>query len=471
MKAFSKFFIFLFLFSSLYAQNVKLPAIIGDNMVLQQNSSVPIWGKAKPGSVISISASWGKDVSATTKDDSTWKINIETPPAGGPFQMKINSGKDSLLINNVLIGEVWFCSGQSNMEMPMIGFLPKDPLQNSKEEIANAVYPLIRLFHVKKNASYVPLDYCGGEWLPCDTSSVKEFSATAYFFGQKLFNELNIPIGLIHASWGGTPAEAWTNKKYLSQFTEFTDSLILKEIQENIDTKKVKFYRTPEKLYNAMVAPLIPFTIKGVIWYQGESNTPNPFLYEKLFPAMIKNWREDWGYDFPFYYVQIAPYRHGSPIGSQYLRDAQRKTLSLPNTGMAVTLDIGDSLTVHPANKKSVGERLAFLALAKLYYKNIPFSGPLYKSHAIKGKEIELQFDYIGKGLKLLNNEKTNFEIAGSDRVFVPAEVKIVGDKLFVWSDEIKEPQAVRYAWSSLVVPTLFNKEGLPASSFRTDEW
>lgn len=647
-------------------QNVSLHSFFSNNMVLQQQSETPIWGKGNPNSEIKISASWGESGSTIVNDDSTWIVKIKTPKAGGPFTLNISDKSNSIKLDNVLVGEVWLCSGQSNMEMPLAGWPPNDIINDSKKEIQNSENSKIRFFTVTKDISVLKKDNCIGEWVESNPTTASPFSATAYFFGKKLFDELQIPIGLIHSSWGGTPAEAWTSREYLSQFSEFNSILkkidlsipASKELEEwvakfpqidmnkkrgeniwsglsfddsncsivdydhsswdkmdlptkweqtelgefdgvvwfrktielsdnwlnqelkielgpiddfdityvngkkvgaieedgNWQTKRIytiptelnnrknlliavrvndtrggggifgkpedmklvnskddseisivgewhylpvaefrgmKYFvfgsdnqafhsrpklpmdlssNTPTLLYNAMIAPLIPFKIKGVIWYQGESNTKNPKLYEELFPAMIKNWRNDFGEKFPFYFVQIAPYDYGDETKSEFLRDAQRKTLSLEKTGMIVTLDIGKVDNIHPPKKKDVGERLALWALAKDYDKNIVYSGPIYKSQTIIGNRIELEFESIGSGLKLLD-EINQFQIAGDNKQFVDAIAKIENGKVVVWSDSIKNPMAVRYAWHNKANATLFNKEGLPASSFRTDHW
>ncbi len=666
-KHFTLFSAVVFMLSANAQSQLELPSIFGDNMVLQQNSNSPLWGKANPGAKITISTNWNESVSTNVNDDSTWQVNLPTPKAGGPYRIKIESGDNIIYFKNVLIGEVWLCSGQSNMEMPMLGWPPQDPILNSEKEIENATHPEIRLFTVTRNVSFTPVNNVEGEWKECRPSTAADFSATAYFFGKKLHQELKVPIGLIHSSWGGTPAEAWTNKKHLSEldaykdivnkiensapqinkFNEWLDSLPKINMQNKsgediwkkldfkdsncsntnfddsdwktfllplkweqsdvghfdgvvwfrknisipeswtgkslqlelgpiddfdatfvngkriggieeyghwqtdriyeipadittgqellisvrvIDTggggglwgdkekmklinkesgksislagnwkflpvaeyrgnsfyifgeKGNKYYDRPQMavdltantataLYNAMIAPLIPFQIRGAIWYQGESNAGRSIEYETLFPTMIRNWRNDWGYDFPFYFTQIAPYNYGHGTESQYLRDAQRKTLSLKNTGMAVTLDIGNNENIHPANKKDVGERLALWALANDYDKNIVFSGPLYKAMKITGSKIKLDFDFVGDGLLLTDKSETGFLIAGKNKKFTPAKVKLDGNSILVWSEKTEEPLAVRYAWSDTASATLFNKNSLPASSFRTDDW
>ncbi len=668
--------VFILLFCTLFLSNAQsgkksnfeLPTIFSDHMVLQQKTHAPFWGKANPNLKISIKASWGASAQATAQIDSLWQAKLKTPKAGGPYEITLQIGDSTIIYKNVLIGEVWVCSGQSNMEMPLAGWPPRDLIEGSAQAIQTAGNKNLRLFTVTRAYSDQPKFNCTGEWQESNPQIAAGFSATAFYFGRKLQEELKVPIGLIHTSWGGTPAQAWTSGRFLSQLEEYKS--IIKTIEEsrteilklnewlnrhpildvsnkaakskwqNLDfqdrecsspgfddsrwrvmnlptlwentemgnfdgtvwfrkqieipaswlncdlvlelgpiddmditfvngqkvggyevdghwqtdriysipkelvTEKTmtiavrvidaqggggiygqkekmkihpfdsnetislsgdwkylsvaeylagKFYvfgaaeeeyfsrpklpidlsaNTPTALYNAMIHPLIPYAIKGAIWYQGESNTGQPELYQKLFPLMIQNWRVDWQRgDFPFYYVLIAPYNYGE-TQSQRLREAQFLTLSTPKTGMAVTLDIGNPNNIHPANKKDVGERLARWALAKDYGKKVVYSGPLYKAMKVKNDKIILSFRYADGGLVLKSqNGAHHFLIAGPDSVFKEAEVKIKGNKLVISHPEIKNPVAVRYAWSNTEESTLFNGAGLPASSFRTDNW
>jgi len=647
---------------------MELPALFTDNMVLQQSTNVKIWGKASPGKMITIESSWGEKATAVTADDGHWKTDIKTPAAGGPYSLSISDKDTVIKINDLLIGEVWFCSGQSNMEMPVQGWPPNDLIDNYQQEIEQAKYPEIRMFTVARNAALFNQDDVIGNWRKCDPQSVKSFSATAYFFGKKLYKDLQVPIGLIHSSWGGTPAQAWMDEEHLQKYPEYKavidqidgslekiteqkawldnlqqlilgpadnvnrfeeldfmdnavkeaafddhgwqtmslprlweDSQIgafdgvvwfrrevdlssfnqdqdlilelgpiddmdityvngvevgrhMKEgfwsvkrkytIPANVikkgsniiavkvvdnqggggiygsaddmkiypsenpgkilslagewkflpvaEYKNASFYLfdiadkqyykrpkvpvesnpdTPTTLYKGMVHPVVPYTIKGTIWYQGEANVNNPKQYEELFPDLIGNWRDVWGLgDFPFYFVQIAPYDYGDGQ-SWKLRDAQRKTLRVPNTGMAVTLDIGNPKNIHPGNKQDVGKRLALWALAKTYAKNLVFSGPLYESIDIKGDKALIHFKYSAKGLKAKEGGLKDFLIAAKDKVFKKAKAVIEGDKVIVSSPHVAEPVAVRYLWDNTSQATLFNVAGLPASSFRTDNW
>lgn len=648
---------------------IELPSIFSDNMVLQQKSDVNFWGKAEANLNITLTGSWGEQIKSEVKSDGTFALKLKTPKAGGPYTVSLQIGNNTITYRNVLIGEVWICSGQSNMEMPLMGWPPASLIDGSDEAIKNANNDNIRLFTVTRAISVKKENNCTGNWDLMTSTTAANFSATAFFFGTKLYNELKVPIGLIHTSWGGTPAEAWTDADHLQQLGDF--NTIIEDVKNseaeyaeytkwlnahriidvrntNIETrwqnlncdddsvsnvdfddsnwkimklpggweasevgtfdgiiwfrKKIlipdnwinqdlvlnlgpiddcdrtfvngkfvgayekdgfwqtdriynvakelvqsnelviavrvtdtqgggglwgvpeklnlqlestketvslvgewkylpvaeyreqKFYvfgvdknnfydkpklkfelspYSPTTLYNAMINPLVPYNIKGAIWYQGEANTGNPKQYQKLFPMMIQSWRDSWQLgDFPFYYVQIAPYNYGSQTFSELLREAQFKSLSVKNSGMVVTLDIGNPNDIHPSNKKDVGERLAFWALAKIYNKKIDYSGPVYKSMKVEKDKIKLTFDFAKSGLVLKElNGENNFMIAGADKVFKKAKIKIDGNKLIVFSDEVKNPVAVRYAFTNISEATLFNKFGLPASSFRTDDW
>jgi sialate O-acetylesterase len=649
--------------------SIVMPAIFSDNMVLQQKSNVQFWGKANPGEKVEIKATWGASAKTKVNDEGLWKVKIKTIKAGGPYEVKINVGDSAIVYKNVMLGEVWLCSGQSNMEMPLEGWPPQSVVKNSAEEIKAANYPNIRLFSVARAVSNKPEFNCVGKWTECDPQTAAKFSAAGYFFGRELYKDLKVPIGLINSPWGGTPIEPWISAEYLGKVEQYKPILQKiassgDEVQrlndwihnhpvidvstkpldhkwENLDfgdsacekpdfndsnwktmklpvywestevgnfdgvvwfRKKIdlpkswigkdlvvdlgpiddmdrtyangtliggyeqtgywqepriynvpkdlvndsvltlavrvldngggggiwgnnvsmkihpkesadsislagdwkylpvaeyvndKFYiykiegeefysrpkstidigpNTPTMLYNGMIAPLIPYGIKGTIWYQGESNVGTPENYEELFKLLIKNWRDNWGEgNFPFYYVQIAPFIYGKSDRSYIIRDAQLLTLSVPNTGMAVTLDIATVDNIHPPDKQDVGKRLALWALDKNYNKKVTFSGPLYKSMKVEKGKAVLSFEYAGKGLvfKALNGE-TNFIIAGKDKKFVKAEVKVEGSKLIVSSPEVSDPAAVRYAWSNTAEATLFNTEMLPASTFRTDNW
>jgi len=626
------------------AENITVAALFSDNMVLQQNTGVPVWGTASQGKVtVEI---LGQRKGTTVDPDGRWQVELDEMTAGGPYDMLV-IGQDTTVFTNVMIGEVWICSGQSNMEMPMDGRWGAS-IVNSAEEISNAVYSNIRLFTVEKTTSTQPLDTLQTTgWHECSPETVKGFSATAYFFGRHLHNTLNVPIGLIHSSWGGTPAEAWTTAEFLKEMPDYAerveqiagyraDSIMadyekdlaawqnlvdektnealaggdawesadldvsdwkamdlpvlweqaglpafdgivwfrttftLAEVPQDgvdlylgaIDDSDVTFvngeqvgstdgynlpraynvpanvltvgensvavkvidtggggglWGVPEELYvlvagekislakpwyympgvsfgelppqpqspdsphrptvlyNGMINPVIPYAIQGAIWYQGEANASRAYQYQTLFPTMIKSWRDAWGIDFPFYFVQLANFHavNENPVDSDWaeLREAQTMTLALPNTGMAVTIDIGEADDIHPGNKQDVGKRLALNARALTYGENIVYSGPMYRSMKINDDKVILTFDNVGSGLMAQGDKLTGFAIAGEDKKFVWADAVIEGETIVVSSPKVEKPHSVRYAWADNPECNLYNKEGLPASPFRTDDW
>lgn len=457
--------LFLFSAAALSAQ-VRLPAFISSRMVLQQNVDAPLWGWSEPGKTVTVQASWNdRAFRARADDDGRWAVRIPTPAAGGPYTVTI----DDSVLTDVMIGEVWICSGQSNMQWPLSQTL------NAEEEIAAAACPDMRLFYAARAFSPEPLHDVYGSWRACTPKSAETFSAVAYFFGRELHRELGVPVGLIHTSWGGTPAEAWTRHDVLSSDADLRIYLerFAKKIAEAEPGMLPLNQGSPASLYNAMLHPFIPYGIRGAIWYQGEANILDADIYEILFSAMIGNWRRDWGQgEFPFYFVQLAPYEYATPLAGAALRDAQRRTLRVPNTGMAVTMDIGNPDDIHPRNKRDVGKRLALWALANTYGRSgMVFSGPLYRSMEKDGGRIRLFFDHTGGGLRSRAGELTHFEIAGANREFVPAEARIDGATILVSSDSVEHPLAVRYAFHNADEPNLVNAEELPASSFRTDDW
>lgn len=461
----------LFLFISVLSAGVafsavKLPAVISSGMVLQQKTKVALWGNADAGEKIRVLASWSKkEMSLSADENGKWKVFLQTPKAGGPYTITIKAA-NTIILNNILIGEVWLCSGQSNMAFP----LQKESrwrtgVLNGEQEIKSADYPSIRLFQVTQSTADQPQDDLTGNWQVCSPATVGGFSAVAYFFGRELYRQLGVPIGLIQASWGGTPAEAWTNRKTLESDPRFKpilnryDSIMGAKVPESKN-------QLPTQLYNAMIHPLIHYSIRGVIWYQGESNASRAYQYRSLFPAMIQNWRSDWKSEFPFYFVQIAPHKSQHPE----IREAQLLTFrNVKNTGMAVITDAGDSSDIHPRNKRIVGERLSKWALARQYGKKIPYSGPLYKKMKSENGTIRIYFDFAESGFT--EKELDGFTIAGSDQVFYPAKAVVDGKTLIVSSPSVKDPVAVRYNWSNFFRTNFYNKEGLPASPFRTDSW
>ncbi|MBC9798587.1 sialate O-acetylesterase [Sinomicrobium weinanense] len=441
----------------------KVSSLFSDHMVLQQNSEVALWGTDKPGTKIEADAGWGGKSTVVTDKHGKWKLSLKTEKAGGPYTVEIR-GTEKILLEDVLLGEVWLCSGQSNMEMPIKGFRGQ-PVNGSNDLVLNSSNPQLRLFHVGRNMSREPLDSCEGTWQQSSPEAVLKFSAVAYLYGKMLQEKINVPVGIICSSFGGTRAEAWTRKKTLADEGFGTDT---KDHTEKINKND------PSVLYNAMIHPLIPYGIKGVIWYQGESNRGNHGQYAKLFPTMINSWRKEWNSgEFPFYFVQIAPFEYKPDINSAFLREAQLHALqNTSNTGMAVTLDIGEKHCIHPAEKEEVAKRLSYWALAKTYgYKGIQYSGPVYKSMEVKGSEIHLHFDYAPDGVSSFGKALDHFTIAGADKVFYPAKAEIKRGELIVSSDQVARPVAVRYGWENYLEGCLFNLAGLPASSFRTDHW
>ena len=627
-------------------KNIVLPPIFSDHSVLQQKSEVAIWGTGIPNSKILISGSWGKKSNATSDKNGYWTSKIQTPAAGGPYQITIASKQDRITLSDVMIGEVWLCSGQSNMEMPLKGFLPNEPIEGSDADIQSADYPKIRMFTVTRNLAATPQEDFEGEWTVCYPETAGDFSAAAFYFGRKLQQTLNVPIGLIHSSWGGTPAESWTaldDLKSVSGFDKIEENLAelsnpdsdyntwmsqlkqidvnkfhenyedlikpeysseqyddfhwgtmkipswlegdlknfdgiiwfrkifeLSEVDENttynlslggLDDEDITFVNgtkvgmtknwtelrdytlpkgllkegknsiairvfdgasnggmyggnhigiekdsqlildlsgdwkyiptamlaenkiivftskqalvinshLPTSLFNAMIYPLAPYSLKGAIWYQGESNVSRAEQYKTLFPAMIKSWRNQWAQEFPFYYTQIAPYPYSGNdhVESAELRNAQNQTLSLPKTGQAVTLDIGSIETIHPPNKKDVGERLARWALAKDYnQEGIAYSGPICIAAKLDGDKIVLDFTIGSSSLVAGNSGLKEFELVFHDESTKEVVASIKNNKIVLENPHSKLPKAVRYAWKNGSEATLFNSAGLPASTF-----
>jgi sialate O-acetylesterase len=470
MKRFATILVSLLIFFVIPSGNlfgeIKLPAIFGDNMVLQQKTDAAIWGTASKNSTVRVTTGWNKKTySVKSGADGKWKLKVSTPLAGGPFEITISDGT-TLRLKNVLIGEVWVCSGQSNMEMPMKGYM-NQPITGSNEAIATSSDQDIRLFTVKKASTLQPMDDFTGNWKECGTESVSEFSATAYFFGLMLNKALKVPIGLINTSWGGTRIEPWISEEGFKKFDFVT--LPDKNQQGTLSPQ------TPTVLYNAMINPMAGYGIRGAIWYQGESNRNEADKYVRLLPGLIENWRSVWGLgDFPFYYVQIAPFDYGpTGLSSAYLREAQLKAANaIPNTGMASIMDIGEKDCIHPANKKAGSDRLAFLALANTYGKTgFASSGPVLKEMTVAGSLVKLTFNNAINGLTSFGQELSCFEVAGASKRFYPAKAFIIGNGITLFCPSVAEPVAVRYAFKDFIVGDLFNTEGLPASSFRTDSW
>lgn len=473
-RAVEGFLIVFFISQSfLLKAEILLPAFFSGGMVLQQQTEAPLWGKITQDKKLIITTSWNNKKYKTEADENgNWKVKIQTPDAGGPFSITIKNGKNETVLKDVLIGEVWLCSGQSNMEMPMKGF-NNQPVENSAMDILKSKNPQIRLFTVKRNSTLIPHDNVQGSWASASPVSVKEFSATAYYFGRLLQEILQVPIGLIATSWGGSSVEAWMEKEMLRSFSE------VKIPQTEADIKEKN--RTPTTLYNAMIAPLTGYSIKGLIWYQGETNYDRYWSYADMLSSMVNGWRAKWNQgNFPFYYCQIAPYEYKlvtSPgkevINSAYLREAQLKAESkIGNAGMVVLMDVGTEKGIHPPRKQPVGERLALQALAKTYkIDGITAESPIYKEMTIKGDTIILSFDRTDMWISAPKGELKNFKIAGADKIFYPAQAWIDRSKVLVRSGSVKQPVAVRYAFENYAEGDLFGTEGLPVSSFRTDNW
>lgn len=626
---------------------IVLPPFFSDNMVLQQQAEAPLWGEAKPMKSVKITTSWdGKSYVTKADEEGKWKVSVQTPAAGGPYEITLTDGQ-KLVLTNVLIGEVWICSGQSNMEMPLEGW---GKINDYRQEIARANHPDIRLLQVEHVTSTQPeteIKVLNDRWEVCSPATVANFSATAYFFGREIAEKQRVPVGLIHTSWGGTNVESWISGKVLEEMPDFAETaasvrkmagdkkvlkaeydeelaawnnrvdegfaegkpvraavslddggwetmsfpgevdarlagfngvmwvrkvveipaswagrelrLSLGAIDDNdvtywngkevgrtdgpavqrhyvVPAKMVKAGKAviavrvldtgggcgihgelgldagkrgrmslsgewkyqvagdvskvgplpvdrssdpnlPTSLYNAMVHPLVPYALRGAIWYQGENNASRAYQYRELFPLVIENWRKDWKREIPFYFVQLANFmqRKAQPSESEWaeLREAQTRALAVENTGMAVIIDKGDAGDIHPKDKQAVGHRLALIARAKTYGEKIPYSGPMYRSYQVAGDKIILSFDHVDGGLKSGDGgELKGFAIAGRDHKFHWAKAEIVGDRIVVSAPEaVPYPVAVRYAWADNPACNLYNGAGLPASPFRTDDW
>jgi sialate O-acetylesterase len=469
----SLFAVLIMLFVQSIQAEVKLPAIVSSNMVLQRNTTVVLWGWADAKEKITIKASWLDEVLNIRADKlGNWRIEVKTTNSKEPQTIGLRSVTSSITLENVLFGEVWLCSGQSNMQQPVNGYTGQ-PTFGTNQAIAHASNPDLRLFTVDRVGSKTQLKDVDKytPWQEASPENVADFSAVAYFFGQQLQEILDVPVGMIHTSWGGSSVQAWISKEVISTYREV-----------NLDTVDIsrRTNQIPTVLYNAMIHPLVPYTIQGALWYQGESNRMEPEVYKELFPAMVKDWRARWDIgDFPFYFVQIAPYWYNNTEAfttaenSAFIRETQLQCVDLiPNSGMAVTMDIGDKLCIHPPKKKEVADRLLYNALNQTYgFTTVDGYSPVYDSLEIVDGELELTFKYAETGLFAFDG-LSGFEIAGEDRVFYPATATIVNRKnVLVKSEQVANPVAVRYAWSNWVEGTLYDTNLLPASSFRTDEW
>jgi sialate O-acetylesterase len=498
--------------------DVKLPHLFSDGLVLQQNAVAPVWGVADPGELVAVDLNrgfgGGSLVASKADGQGHWKVEFKDLKAGGPFMLTIK-GKNEIVLKDVYIGDVWVCSGQSNMEMAL------QRCDQAKKDIDSSKNPKIRLFTVKKTPAdtpqnEVPREEKGnyGKWVECNPETVASFSGVAYYFGRDLQKARNVPIGLIHTSWGGTVAEAWASPESLAANamlkTEIVDpypkahELVIANYPKQLDKykKDLEIHKAaveqakkdgktpppaprapvdpkvspnrPSVLYNGMIHPLLPYAVKGAIWYQGEANAGRAEQYRTLFPVMIESWRKAWkNEDMPFLFVQLAPY---AKAGGDWprLREAQLHTmLTLKHTGMAVTTDVGEENDIHPQKKQPVGARLAVAARALAYGESIESSGPIYKDAKFDGDQAVLSFNHLGKGLEARaeDGKLIGFSLSGEDKIFYPARAEIKGDKIVVTSDKVTKPIAARYGWAAYPAVNLYNKDGLPASPFRTDDW
>ncbi|TSA37112.1 MAG: sialate O-acetylesterase [Verrucomicrobiaceae bacterium] len=483
--------------------DVQLPSIISDHMVLKKGSKIPIWGKAEPGEAVKVTLG---DASAKATADSSgkWIASLDLSESkAGPFTLNI-AGKNQIAVNDVLVGEVWLASGQSNMAFMLSAAI------DAEKEIANSANPQIRQFRVDRAEAAEPADNCKGAWAVAGPETTPTFSAVAYFFAKRLQKELGKPVGIINSSVGGTPCEAWTSPQAIDTVPHLKEARetalnALKSAEPPADAKQAakkkngRPHSEPSCLFNGMINPVIPYALSGAIWYQGEANATRSWQYRTAFPLMITDWRTQWKQgDFPFYFCQLAnfdknklPELADSPWAE--LREAQTLALKLPNTGQAVLIDLGEKGDIHPRNKQPAGDRLAIIALANQYGRKIPFSGPVFQSKKVEGDKIRLKFSHTDGGLvakplpatinvatksgkteplvrRSPNSELEGFAIRGDDKTWVWADAKIDGDSVVVWSDKVPKPVDVRYAWADYPVCNLYNKADLPACPFRTDE-
>ena len=471
--------------------DIKLPALFSDHMIVQRQRPVHVWGMADPGEIVTVS--FRGESKATSADRlGRWSVYLAPAEAGGPFEMTVR-GKNTFTVHDVLVGDVWLASGQSNMEFPM------RKVANSEAEIAAAKYPKIRLLMVKKAYSDYPRSNVAVvPWTECNPASVADFSAVAYFFGREVHQREKVPIGLIDATWGGTPVEAWTSLPALTSDASLMPvfaarAALMNKQEESLlsiedEERQIEEARSankpvpsfpwhgdmnswaPAALYNGMIAALTPFAIRGVIWYQGEANSRLelvPAMYGRVFPTMIQDWRRAWGEgDFPFLYVQLANFTSTNLEDWATIREAQRKALVLRNTAMVVTIDIGNPEDVHPTNKQDVGARLALAGRAVAYGEAIEYSGPLFREVPSDGPSLRVWFDHTTGGLQAKGGEVRGFEVAGEDGRFHSADARIDGANVIVSSTSVPEPKTVRYGWANNPDCNLYNGAGLPASPF-----
>ncbi|MFO0810462.1 MAG: sialate O-acetylesterase [Gemmataceae bacterium] len=490
--------------------DVKPHPLFTDHMVLQRDRDMIVWGTARSKEAVTVTLD-GKSNKSVADEDGKWKVTLPKMAAGGPYTLAVEGPNNKVEFQDVMVGEVWVCSGQSNMEWPL------SRSYQSQADIEKSANPMIRLYTVKKRPSGEPLADCEGKWEHCGPDTSKSFSAVGYYFGRDLQKALNVPVGLIHTSWGGTPAQAWTSRDKLSGIDALKyynddydklakaydpekaeadyrearakyDAAVAKAREEGKSVPKAQAKgpqkrqppgRNPQNaatLYNGMIAPLLPFPIAGATWYQGESNNGKAYEYRTLLPAMIEDWRARWGCgEFPFLVVQLAPFWNNDSSGQSYaeLREAQVMTAQkLPKVGVAVITDVGDERDIHPTKKEPVGQRLALLARDIAYGQHVASSGPVYKGMKVEGNRVILSFDHVGGGLECRGDKLVGFEVCGDDRKFQPATAVIQGDTVVVTCDQVEKPEAARYGFRNYVAGlNLWNKDGLPASPFRTDSY
>lgn len=495
-----KIAVLLFLATSLRA-DVTLAPPFNDHAVLQRDKPIPVWGRADPGEHVVV-AFGEQRVGSTTAADGRWLVVLAPLPASPTPAELVVTGKNTVRVTDVVIGDVWLCSGQSNMEWPV------KSAQNADQEMAAADLPLIRHLKVKRTVADRPAEQVEGAWVSCSPSTVGDFTAVGYFFARELFPRINVPIGLINSTWGGTPIESWlsptalaskpefamvgerwkqTLAEYPQKKAEYDVALAVWTAEANASVRGPKFSNVPPRepmgpghsytpggLFNGMINPFLPYALRGILWYQGEANTSRAGEYAFLFEALIQSWRQHLGQgDVPFLWVQLANFRAGDPFATDWasLREAQTKTLALPQTGQAITIDIGDKNNIHPRNKQEVGRRLALIARAQVYGMPVDFSGPVFAAVAPEGKTLRVRFNHAGTALTARDKPLQSFQIAGADRRFFPAMAKIERDSVVVSAPQVTTPVAVRYAWFNAPEANLYNGAGLPAVPFRSDDW
>jgi sialate O-acetylesterase len=477
---------------------VRLPAILSSHMVLQRDRPIHIWGWSNPGEKVSV-ALHGVSRDVTGDALGNWSVFLPPESAGGPYQLSVAS-TNKLVLDDILIGDVWFASGQSNMEFPLTGW-PGAPMKDSAREIAGATQPQIRLLYIPHKAADFPLFNREASWKVCTPETAAGFSAVAYLFGRELNQRERVPIGLIDSTWGGTVAEAWVSLQSISsdaslmpifasrarmmQQQDEVAAILAKQAREDLAAKQAGQPAphhvwnpppeswAPAALFNGMVAPVTPYSIKGVIWYQGESNSRPHFapIYAKVFPALIADWRAEWHEgDFPFLFVQISSFNSDETEAWPVIREAQRRTLSVANTAMAVSIDVGDPDNVHPPDKQTVAARLALAARALAYGENVEYSGPLFRQATPEADAVRVWFDHTAKGLVAKGDTLQGFEIAGDDGHFVPATARIDGNTVVASNSQVSAPKCVRYGWSNAPTVNLFSSDGLPASPFTSED-